>query len=166
MSEEFSELLSKLKDAFPDSFENEQDFEEEHVVIDVKKEKLRDLATFMKHDLGFTLDIMAFGTDYEDKMEMRWYLGRPDKMEIIILKVTTDRENPSVPTLSDIWFGFNWHERETYDLLGVNFEGHNDLRRIYLPDNWEGYPLREDYIYKKPKYHKPEGDRKDYARQN
>ncbi|KAA8484156.1 NADH dehydrogenase subunit C [Arcticibacter tournemirensis] len=54
-------------------------------------------------------------------------------------------ELPSFPTVSSVWKTADWHEREAYDLLGIGFEGHPDLRRILLPDDWEGYPLRKDY---------------------
>jgi NADH-quinone oxidoreductase subunit C len=52
---------------------------------------------------------------------------------------------PSFPSVSTVWRTAEWHEREAYDLLGINFENHPDLRRILLPDDWEGYPLRKDY---------------------
>ena len=68
----------------------------------------------------------------------------------LTLKVTKyhDRsreELPSFPTVSSVWHTAEWHEREAYDLLGIRFENHPDLRRILLPDDWEGYPLRKDY---------------------
>ena len=63
----------------------------------------------------------------------------------LMVKVELDRENPEVETVSDIWQTANWHEREIYDLLGVKFKGHPDLRRILLPADWEGHPLRKDY---------------------
>jgi NADH-quinone oxidoreductase subunit C len=63
----------------------------------------------------------------------------------LMIKVLLDREKPSVSTLTSIWKGANWLERETFDLFGVHFEGHPDLRRILLPDDWEGFPLRKDY---------------------
>ena len=59
---------------------------------------------------------------------------------------------PTVQTLSNLWGTANWHEREIYDLLGVSFEGHPDLRRILMPADWEGYPLRKDYVPQE-KYH-------------
>ncbi len=68
----------------------------------------------------------------------------------VVLKVQkyndrTGTELPSFPSVSHIWRTAEWHEREAFDLLGINFEGHPDLRRILLPDDWEGYPLRKDY---------------------
>jgi NADH-quinone oxidoreductase subunit C len=61
------------------------------------------------------------------------------------LKVAVSKATPKVPSLCSLWAGANWHEREAYDLLGIEFEGHPDLRRILLPGDWEGHPLRKDY---------------------
>lgn len=63
----------------------------------------------------------------------------------LMVKVIMDREHPMVHSLTGIWKTADWHEREAYDLLGIQFEGHPDLRRILLPADWEGYPLRKDY---------------------
>jgi NADH-quinone oxidoreductase subunit C len=70
----------------------------------------------------------------------------------VTIKVNADRETPKVPTISGVWKAANWLEREVYDLLGVEFVGHPDLRRILLPDDWIGYPLRKDYV-EAPDYH-------------
>ncbi|UII21281.1 NADH-quinone oxidoreductase subunit C [Fulvivirga ligni] len=63
----------------------------------------------------------------------------------LMLKVVLPREKPVVASMVSIWKTADWHERETYDLLGIHFEGHPDLRRILLPADWEGHPLRKDY---------------------
>lgn len=65
----------------------------------------------------------------------------------IILKVALDRFNPALPTLAKLWTNADWNEREIYDLFGVHFIDHPDLRRIMMPDDWEGHPLRKDYIH-------------------
>lgn len=84
----------------------------------------------------------------------------------ITLKVSLpDRESPTVPTVSHIWGTADWHEREAYDMMGIVFEGHPDLRRILCPDDWEGWPLRKDYkvqeFYRGLKVPYPEGQQPD-----
>ena len=70
----------------------------------------------------------------------------------LMLKVELNRDNPAVDTVSDIWRTADWHEREAFDLLGIVFNDHPDLRRILLPNDWEGFPLRKDYV-EQEKYH-------------
>ena len=69
----------------------------------------------------------------------------------ITLKVSTDRENPSIPSVESIYKTADWYEREVYDMYGIVFNGHPDLRRILMPDDWEGFPLRKDY--QNPEYY-------------
>jgi len=64
----------------------------------------------------------------------------------VVLKTSMPKTEAQLPTVSHIWKTADWHEREAYDLYGIIFEGHTDLRRILLPDDWEGYPLRKDYM--------------------
>lgn len=70
----------------------------------------------------------------------------------LMLKTVLDRNKPETQTVSDIWKTADWHEREAYDLLGIHFTSHPDLRRILLPDDWEGFPLRKDYV-EQERYH-------------
>lgn len=70
----------------------------------------------------------------------------------LMLRVELPRENPSIDSVTDIWKTADWHEREAYDLVGIHFENHPDLRRILLPSDWEGHPLRKDYV-EQEKYH-------------
>ncbi len=70
----------------------------------------------------------------------------------LALKVIIDRSEPKIDSVNEIWKTADWHERECYDLLGIHFEGHPDLRRILLPEDWEGHPLRKDY-QEQDKYH-------------
>ena len=70
----------------------------------------------------------------------------------LMLKVEMERESPLIDSVSDIWKTAEWHEREAFDLLGIKFKHHPDLRRILLPDDWEGHPLRKDYV-EQEKYH-------------
>ena len=70
----------------------------------------------------------------------------------LMLKVNLKRDQPQIESVSNIWRTADWHERESYDLVGVQFNNHPDLRRILLPDDWEGFPLRKDYV-EQEKYH-------------
>ena len=70
----------------------------------------------------------------------------------LALKVSLNRKEPTVNSVSSVWKTADWHEREAYDLIGIKFKGHPDLRRILLPDDWEGHPLRKDYV-EQEKYH-------------
>jgi len=63
----------------------------------------------------------------------------------LTLKVLLPRDNPVVPSVERVWRAADWHEREAYDLFGIIFEGHHNLKRILLPEDWEGHPLRKDY---------------------
>ncbi|NQY80922.1 MAG: NADH-quinone oxidoreductase subunit C [Candidatus Caenarcaniphilales bacterium] len=67
-------------------------------------------------------------------------------LEAVVLKVTVSKDNPTLPTLTEIYPSANWQEREAYDMIGIIFEGHPNLTRILNPDDWEGYPLRKDYV--------------------
>jgi NADH-quinone oxidoreductase subunit C len=99
-------------------------------------------------DLQFDYLMCLSGVDYGAGkfLGVVYHLQSMILMHQIVLKVELPRESPSVPSVSLIWRTADWHEREVYDLFGIWFEGHPDLRRIFLPDDWEGYPLRKDYV--------------------
>ncbi|RUS49179.1 NADH-quinone oxidoreductase subunit C [Cohnella sp. AR92] len=86
------------------------------------------------------------GVDQETHMEVVYHLLSMDSGHVYAVKVRTDRERPSVPSVTPVWQTANWNEREIYDLLGIDFPGHPDLRRIMMPDDWVGHPLRKDYV--------------------
>ena len=85
------------------------------------------------------------GVDYETHMEVVYHMVSLKTKRQCCVKVTTDRDHPSVPSVEPIWLTANWNEREIYDLFGIQFPGHPDLRRIMMPDDWVGHPLRKDY---------------------
>ena len=137
----------------------------------VKPERLTDVAKHLRDDPKLDFDYLecVTGVDYpnapvvapaNDEQEepekgtihVVYHLRSYDKKHRAVVKVSLSRQEPRVATLSDVWSAANWQERECYDLLGVQFDGHPDLRRIMLPDDWEGYPLRKDYV-EKPEYH-------------
>ncbi|MFC4100403.1 NADH-quinone oxidoreductase subunit C [Paenibacillus xanthanilyticus] len=85
------------------------------------------------------------GVDYETHLEVVYHLVALATGREAALKVKADREQPQLPSVTPVWATANWNEREIYDLLGIHFTGHPDLRRIMMPDDWEGHPLRKDY---------------------
>lgn len=94
---------------------------------------------------GFEYLSFITAVDYQDKLTVRYQVHSINSGEERIFKVSLDRSNAVLPSITQIYKGANWHEREIYDLFGVNFTGHPDLRRILLPEYWEGHPLKKDY---------------------
>ncbi len=85
------------------------------------------------------------GVEEEPRFEVNYHLFSTTKFHRLRLKVVVNEADARVPTVTGVWRTANWHERETFDLLGVIFEGHPDLRRILLPDDWQGHALRKDF---------------------
>jgi NADH-quinone oxidoreductase subunit C len=81
----------------------------------------------------------------EPRFEVNYHLLSFDLLKRLRLKVRLAGNDPVIPSVIPVWPTANWHERENFDLFGIRFEGHPDLTRILLPDDWEGYPLRKDY---------------------
>jgi NADH-quinone oxidoreductase subunit C len=143
--------ISRLTEAFgaevlEASYINELAKEVPTLVI--TNERWHEVAPFLKEDeqLGFDYLSDLHGVDYEDRMEVYYHLYSYKNRQSVAVKVKTSREQSSVPSVMNVWQGANWNERETFDLLGIHFPGHRDLRRILLPDDWVGYPLRKDYV--------------------
>ena len=85
------------------------------------------------------------GVEEEPRFEVNYHLFSISKHHRVRLKVLLNEEDAHVPTVTGVWRTANWHERETFDLFGVVFDGHPDLRRILLPDDWQGHALRKDF---------------------
>lgn len=85
------------------------------------------------------------GVEEEPRFEVNYHLFSTTKHHRLRLKVLLNEDNAHVPTATGVWRTANWHERETFDLFGIVFDGHPDLRRILLPDDWQGHALRKDF---------------------
>lgn len=96
-------------------------------------------------DLKLNYLINLSGVDRETHLEVVYHMESFETKEQYCVKVRTDRDAPAIPSVTPIWSTANWPEREVYDLLGIQFPGHPDLRRIMMPDDWVGHPLRKDY---------------------
>ncbi len=139
------EIFDKLKEEFGDQVidltENVDPF------IRVKAEAIADIGTFLRDDkeMRFESVMCLSGVDYPEHLTVVYHLFSTPHRHKVVLKVEVEREDPHVPTVENVWHVANWHERETYDMYGIVFDGHSDPRRILCPDDWEGFPLRKDY---------------------
>jgi len=112
---------------------------------------IAEVAAFCKSDPALSLDNLMnlSAVDYPKetppRMEVVYHLFSYKHRHTFVLKVHLPREAARVPTVEGVWAVANWHEREAYDMFGIVFEGHSDMRRILLPDDWEGHPLRKDW---------------------
>ena len=114
----------------------------------VPRELLRDTAEFCRTNLEFNFLSDATSVDrfpVEPRFELNYHLVSIPKKTKIRLRTRVSGADPVVDSLVPVWPGAGWLEREIFDLMGIRFNGHPDLRRILLPDDWEGYPLRRDY---------------------
>ena len=117
----------------------------------VPREHIADVALHFKNSPDAKFDFLADlcgvdrGPEEEPRYEVNYHLFSTTKYHRLRLKVLLDEDNVRVPSVTGVWRTANWHERETFDLFGVIFDGHPDLRRILLPDDWQGYALRKDF---------------------
>jgi len=110
----------------------------------IKKEDLLKVAEKVE-EMGFDNLSLITGIDYRDRFEVVYNFLSYSKKQSLVLKVVLDHKDPEVASLSSIWKVADWLERETYDLVGIKFSGHPNLKRILLPEGWIGHPLKKDY---------------------
>lgn len=118
--------------------------------IPVEPASIAEVGRFLHDEPDLAFDCLSnlAGVDYKAKGQIQvvYHLYSYRHRHRIVLKVDAPRDTPRVPTVESIWSAANWHEREIYDLLGVVFEGHPDLRRLLMPEDWIGHPLRKDFV--------------------
>lgn len=142
-------VLEKLKSRFADAVLETNEFRDELTVV-VPKERIVDICRFLKEDPQLQFDFLAdvCGIDMftpSKRFGVIYNLYSLKNRNRIRLKVFTEEEDPKVPTMTGVFGTANWHERETFDMFGIIFEGHPDLRRVYMPDEFEHHPLRKDF---------------------
>ena len=114
----------------------------------ITADQLKSVCTALKSDPETKMDYLMCetATDRKDGLNVVYHLTSSVHQHILVLKVIlTDKVNPVIPTVSDIWMAAEFFEREIFDLFGIRFEGHPDMRRLFLEDDWVGFPLRKDY---------------------
>lgn len=141
-------LVDRIKNAFRDDILETTIYRGEVTHV-VKTGAIANLCGYLKTDpelrMNYLVDVL--GVDYPDRsprFEVVYHLYSVTKRHRLRLKVRVD-EGEKVHSVTTIWRAAGWPEREVYDMFGIEFEGHENLRRIYLTDDWEGFPLRKDY---------------------
>jgi NADH-quinone oxidoreductase subunit C len=121
------------------------------VTLLVPRGAVEELCAYLKTAPGFEFDMLSDvtgvdrGPEEEPRFEVNYQLFSTKRFHRVRLKVLLNQEDTHVPTVTTVWRTANWHERETFDMFGVIFDGHPDLRRILLPDDWQGHALRKDF---------------------
>lgn len=140
------EIKASLAGIFPDvTFDETGEF----LTVIVPSENLLPLMTYLRNTVEYDMDYLFCLTciDWKDHFMMVYHLlSKTHRHEFVVKAKLTDRENPKIESLVPLWKTANFHEREVFDLFGITFLHHPDLRRIFLDDNWPGFPLRKDYV--------------------
>ena len=127
------------------------------VGVSLKSDMIKDVCLYLRDEPMLRMDLLvdltavdfsAYPGDTGPRFEVVYNLISTTYRHRIRLKVRVPEEDPRIDTVSSIWQTANWHERETFDLMGIQFDGHPDLRRILMPEDWEGHPLRKEYPLK------------------
>ena len=146
---EAQQVFARLEQQFSDKVHDfKGDVAEPFLSVDPAA--IVDICRFLRDEAGLNFEVLsdltALDWPKEEKIQVVYHLYSYAHKHQVVLKVDLPRDNPKLATVEGVWKVANWFEREVYDLFGVIFEHHTDLRRIMLPDDWIGYPLRKDYV--------------------
>lgn len=147
------DIAERLEAAFPEDVMEIVEFAGQVSVI-TKKERIIEIMQRLKYDPDLQFDHLQdlCGVDYKDKKNYRfevvYQLFSIDKGHSIRIRAQVPEGDASIDTVTSMWEGAGWHERECYDMFGIVFKGHPDLRRVLMPEDWQGHPLRKDYPLK------------------
>ncbi|MAE59330.1 MAG: hypothetical protein CME69_10635 [Halobacteriovorax sp.] len=147
-----NEIVDFLNKEVPTSNAKLLEVEAGDVPVVVEASSIKDVCFALRDSSDFKFEVLQVisGVDYEDRIEVNYMLASFTKNNEVIVKVNLPKENkdsiPEIESVCDVWKSANFLERETYDMNGVKFLNHPDFRRILCPDDWEGHPLRKDYV--------------------
>ncbi|NMC13751.1 MAG: NADH-quinone oxidoreductase subunit C [Chloroflexi bacterium] len=143
------EKLQKVVNRLVQQFEAESSGFQNEITVVIKPAQIEDVCRLLRDELGFDMLEDETAVDYWPAQSPRFHviyqLYSFQHNTRICLRVPLDGNAPSMPSIESIYPNANWHEREIFDFFGIRFDGHSDLRRILMPHDWEGYPLRKDY---------------------
>jgi NADH-quinone oxidoreductase subunit C len=144
-----SAVLSKLKETFGDAIvATHSDFGDDTALV--RRERIVEICTFLRDDpamrFDFAMDLT--GVDYlgeEPRFEVVYHLFSLEKKHRVRIKARVPEEDPVIDSVIPVWVGMDWYEREAYDMYGIVFRGHPNLKRILMYESFVGHPLRKDY---------------------
>jgi NADH-quinone oxidoreductase subunit C len=142
------DFISSFREAYQDQVESAEIMNNIRVSILVKKENFIEVAKGLRDEYGAIIPVSGGAIDYpeENRIQMMYYLSNPEARYIIIYRVNLERENPVLPSLTQIWDAMSFHEREAHEMFGIDFTDHPNLVPLLLPPDWKGgYPLRKDF---------------------
>lgn len=139
-------VVDDIKSEFPHLTPTPRDDEWVELIVD--RGEWHDVAQVLRDRLGFDYLSLLSGVDYKEKgFQVVYHLLALEANKKLVVKIDApERDNPTVPSVVDVWPTANFHEREAWDMFGIRFEGHPDLRRILMREDWVGHPLRKDYV--------------------
>jgi NADH-quinone oxidoreductase subunit C len=140
--------LAAALDAFDGGAVTGGKFDRGELTLEIAPGKIVSVCGFLKYDQRFVRLSSVTAVDRypgEPRFELVYHLHSIERNERVRLKCRLGGAEPEIESVTSVWRSANWYEREVFDLFGMRFTGHPDLRRILLPDDWEGYPLRKDY---------------------
>jgi NADH-quinone oxidoreductase subunit C len=122
-------------------------FDRGELTLTIAEDEIRSAAATVK-EAGYNAFQDVTAVDWypnNPRFQLSYHIVSHKYKELLRLRVLVDEANPSVQSITEVWPGANYYEREVFDLFGIRFEGHPNLRRIMMPDDWQGHPLRKDY---------------------
>ncbi|MGQ9679203.1 MAG: NADH-quinone oxidoreductase subunit C [Candidatus Bathyarchaeia archaeon] len=141
-------IIESMESTYPNIFRDAQILAPKCISIRVRKEGVMDAALYLRDGLGFTHPISAGGVDWlkENRMEVIYYLLNPENRIMLMFRIDLPRDDPRLISMTTVWEAFNFHERETREMFGIEFERHPNPMNLLLPPDWKGgHPLRKDF---------------------
>ncbi len=141
--------VEKIKAAYPDAVEEVVDFRDEHTLF-VQKNQLKAICQLLRDDAALQYNFLSdiVGDDYLPdfpRFAVSYHLYSIPQNHRLRLRVWVEDPDDGPETVGDVWAIATWLEMEVWDLMGIRFQGNNSLRRLFLPEDWQGHPLRKDY---------------------